>query len=112
MFSGNREGPSAPPPHTLRTFWDVVNPISCFRRDAFLEERLGKLKVQEKSFAHVGMERAQREDFSASLTREDFTKNLKFLPTSPELRAGRREPLSLEPLSLELRAARGGPLVV
>ena len=42
----------------------------------------------------MGMELAQETDFSATSTQGDFTKNLKLLPTSPELRAGRKNPLS------------------
>ena len=40
------------------------------------------------------MELDQVQDFSVTLTKEDFTKNLKFPFTSPEFWAGRKEPLS------------------
>ena len=48
------------------------------------------------SVAHEGMEMARAEDFSATLTQEDFAKNLKPLLTSPEMRAGRKEQLPLD----------------
>ena len=38
------------------------------------------------------MELAQGEDFSVTLPREPFAKNLKLLPTSPALLAGRKNP--------------------
>ena len=44
----------------------------------------------------MGMEVGQEKDFYVTLTREDFTRNLEFLPMSPELRVGRREPPSLD----------------
>ena len=44
----------------------------------------------------VGMELGQADDFSATLTREDFTKNLAFLPTAPTLRTGYNDPLAME----------------
>ena len=61
-----------------------------------LGKRSGELEVQEKSCVRVGPEWAQKKDFSRTSAQEDFTKNLKFLPTSPDLRAGREEPLSLD----------------
>ena len=60
------------------------------------------------SVAHEGMEMARAEDFSATLTQEDFAKNLKPPPTSLELRAGRKEPLSLD--EAELRQCKLGEL--
>ena len=57
-----------------------------------MEKRLGRLEVQEGSIAHVGMERAQEKDISATWNQGDFTKNLKLLPTSPETWAGRGTP--------------------
>ena len=62
----------------------------------FPEKRSGELKVQEGSFARVGAELAQVKDFSATLTQEAFAKNMKLLPTSPALRAGRENPLSTD----------------
>ena len=38
------------------------------------------------SRVHVGAELAQEKDFFVTLTLADFTKNLKLLPTPPELR--------------------------
>ena len=70
---------------------------------AFLGKRLGTLGVQEGSFAHVGMEPAQEKDFSVTLTRADFAKNLKLLPTSPPLWAGRGDPLSIDYIKLGQR---------
>ena len=43
----------------------------------FLEKRFGKLKVQDESFVNVGIELAQGRNFSVTLARADFTKNLK-----------------------------------
>ena len=57
---------------------------------------------------HVGMEVAQVKDFPATSTQEDFTKNLKLLPTSPELRAGRKNPLSMD--YIKLRPCKLGEL--
>ena len=54
------------------------------------------LRVQEESFARVGMGLAQGDDSSAVSTREGFADNRKFLPTSPKLRAGRRERLAID----------------
>ena len=42
------------------------------------------------------MELAREADFFATFTREDCTKNLEFLPASPGVRAGRKQPLSLD----------------
>ena len=66
----------------------------------FSEKRSGGMKVQEGSFVHVGMELAQEKNFSATLTQADFTQNVKFIPTPPELWAGRKEPLSMERIKL------------
>ena len=44
----------------------------------------------------AGMELAREADFFATFTREDCTKNLEFLPASPGVRAGRKQPLSLD----------------
>ena len=51
------------------------------------------LEAQEKSVVHAGADLAQEIDFSVTLTQEDFTKNHKFLPSSPELRGGGKDPL-------------------
>ena len=61
-----------------------------------LGDRFGKLQVREKSFARVGVEMARANDFSATSTREDFTRDLKFLPASPKFWAGREGPLSTD----------------
>ena len=50
----------------------------------------------------MGMELAQEKDVSVTLTRQDFTNNLLPLPTSPELRAGRKEPLPMDGTKLRL----------
>ena len=55
-------------------------------------KRFGEMEVQEGSRVHVGMELAQGSDFSVTLTRAVFPKNVKLVPTSPELWAGREEP--------------------
>ena len=62
----------------------------------FLQNCFGKSKVQELPFVYVGAELSQKDDSSAALTQEDFTKNLKCLPTSPKLWAGRKEPFSVD----------------
>ena len=50
-----------------------------------------------------GMELAQEKDFSVTLTREDFAKNSKPLPTSSDLRAGRKNPRSMDGTKLRRR---------
>ena len=87
----------APPPLILmvllgRGGQDVLTKIQVFS-----EYRLGTPEVQ------VGMELSQESDFSAELTPTEFTKNPKPLPTSPELRAARRRPLSPEAIELRRR---------
>ena len=62
----------------------------------FLGNCFSKLKVQGESCAHGGVELAQEGDFSVTSTQEDFTKILKFLATSPTLRAGRGGPASMD----------------
>ena len=47
-----------------------------------------------------GHEIGPEKDFSATLTLEDLTVNPKPIPTSPELRDGREEPLSLDETKL------------
>ena len=51
----------------------------------FIVKRNGKLEVQEKSFVRLGVELVKKSDFTSTLTQGDFTKNIKFLPTSPQL---------------------------
>ena len=57
------------------------------------------------------MELPQEKDFPATLTQEDFTGNLEPFPKSPELRAGRKNPLAMDETKLlpcklgELRSA-------
>ena len=48
---------------------------------------------------HVGMDPAQGKDYFATFTKED----LKTLPTSPEMRAGRKNPLSMDDVKLRQR---------
>ena len=59
----------------------------------FAEYRFETMKVQEKSFALVGMGLPQEDDFSVQLTREEFAQNLKPIPTYPEHWAARHQPL-------------------
>ena len=66
----------------------------------FFALRFGELEVQEKSFLHGGLEAALENDFSATWTREVFTKGLKPVPTSPELQAARRKPASVDELKV------------
>ena len=49
----------------------------------FSEKRFGTLSVQERPCVRAGAESAQKQDFSVTFTREDFTKDLEPLPTSP-----------------------------
>ena len=51
----------------------------------FSERLLGKLKVQEKPFVRAGVALARENDSSATLTREAFAKNLKYLSKFPRL---------------------------
>ena len=75
----------------------------------FLEKRLGAMRAQEKSSVHSSRRSPpftrsfEEKDFAATLTQEDFTNNLKTLPTSPELWAGRKEPLPLDETDLRRR---------
>ena len=69
----------------------------------FLDKRFGKFKVQEGSFVHVGMQLVQKKDFSWTLTQEDFAKNLKLLPTTPSLWAGRKNPQPMDDTKLRQR---------
>ena len=66
----------------------------------FSEKRFGESEGQEGPFIRVGVELAKEKDFSATLTREDFTRNQKLLPTSPYQCARRKEPLSMEYIKL------------
>ena len=66
-------------------------PDSLLKARRFSAERFGKLEAQGEPFVHAGMELAQGKDFSVTLTQEDFAQNLKPLPTSPELWAGRED---------------------
>ena len=56
----------------------------------------------------MGMELARESDFSVTLTQADFAKNLKLLPTPPELWAGRKETLSMD--YIKLRQCKLGEL--
>ena len=51
----------------------------------------------------MGMGPAQEADLPATLTQADFAKNLKPLPTSSSLRAGREESLSMGSITLRQR---------
>ena len=53
------------------------------RTQTFSEARFGKFKLQESSFAHVGMDPSQANDCSARLTQQDFSSKLVPLETSP-----------------------------
>ena len=52
---------------------------------------------------HAVAELPQEKDFSVTLTEEDLSDNLKFLPTRPEVWAGRKEPLSLDGTKMRQR---------
>ena len=56
----------------------------------------------------VGAELTQEKGSSVTLTQEDFTNYLKLLLTSPELRAGRRDPSSMD--STKIRRCKFGEL--
>ena len=66
------------------------------RTRKYLEHRFGALKVQERTFVHVGMELTQVLDFSVTLTQKEFTSRLQPLETSPALWKRRQGPLSDE----------------
>ena len=74
----------------------------------FSEKRFGKLEAQEKSSVRAGMELAREEVFSATLTQENFAKNVEPPPTFPELRAGWKNLLSMH--ETKLRQCRLGGL--
>ena len=66
----------------------------------FSEKRFRKLKAQEQPFLHVAMELSKETEFSATRTQGDFTRDLEPSPTSPELRAGRWDPLSMDDIKV------------
>ena len=66
------------------------------------------MELQGNSFAHVGMGLEQADNFSAPLTRADFTRNLQPWRTSPELWAARQKLLS--PEDVKLRQCKLGEL--
>ena len=86
-------------PHIDDILWcaelDVLSEIRTFP-----ERRSGELKLQESSFAHVGMKLAQESDFSVTLAQDEFAKNLQLLPTSPHLIAARHETPPIEDIKL------------
>ena len=58
--------------------------------------RFGVLKLQESSFAHVGIEVSQANDYSVRSTQADLTSKLAPLGTSPALWAAKQQLLSQE----------------
>ena len=74
---------------------DIDDILGCGAR-YYLEQRFGPLKVQENAFVHVGMELAQKADFSVELTRAEFTRQLKLLDTPSASWKRRQRPLSDE----------------
>ena len=62
----------------------------------YLDTRFGKLKVQGKYFVRVGMGMAHCGCSPPTSCREDLTENPTFLPTAPKLRAGLKEPQSID----------------
>ena len=67
---------------------------------AFSERRLGESDLQESSCVHVGVELVHDNDLSVTPTRDEFTQNLRPLPTTPQLWAARQKTLSLEDMKL------------
>ena len=59
-------------------------------------QRFGELKVQRKSFVHVGRGPPEANESSVQLTQEHFTQALKPIPTTPAFWAPLQRPLSLE----------------
>ena len=57
----------------------------------FVVKRPGNLKVQEL---------APEDDFSATLPRGGLTRHLEFPPAPPKSRAGRKEPLSMDEVTM------------
>ena len=74
----------------------------------FPEQRFSAMKLQEKSFVHVGMESNQEANFSVTLTQEEFAKNLQPLDTSPGPWAAGQKLLS--PEDAKLRQCKSGEL--
>ena len=70
-------------------------------------EGVRRLGAQGKSFVHVGMDMAKENDFCATFHQADFTDNLKFLPVSPKLPAGRRDSLPLDATKMPRRKLGG-----
>ena len=73
----------------------------------FLQRGLGQLEANEKIFARVGADLPRETNFSATSTQEDFTESPGPLPTSPEMWARRKEPLSLDEIKLRQRKQGG-----
>ena len=67
------------------------------------EQRFGGLKLQESPVMHVGMELVRGSDFSATLTQDEFARNLKPLLISPQLWADRQKTLSIQEIKLRQR---------
>ena len=74
-YFGNRHGIQEPSPRILLIFRAAANPICRQRRS---------------------VELAEEDGFSATFPREDFTENLRCLPTAPESWAGRNVPVSMD----------------
>ena len=62
----------------------------------FSEQRYGDLRLQESSFAHVGMDLAQGGDASVALAQDEFTKNAQPILNSLQPLAARPEKLLIK----------------
>ena len=75
---------------------------------AFLEHRFDALKVQEDPFVHLGVEPSKENDYSVTLAREEFSKDLQPSGASLEVWAVRQRPLTSE--EIKLRRCKLGEL--
>ena len=88
--------------------------LGCGETDLFLKARslvekgFGEWGIQEKSFVRVGVGLGQERDFSATLTQEASSNNLKPPPTTPEMWAGRDNPQFTD--DTEMRQCKLGEL--
>ena len=76
--------------------------LGCGKPDILLKarkyrgRRLGGLNPGGQPFTHFGIEVSQADDFLIRLDEGNFTNALKPIPTTPEWRASRRRPFSME----------------
>ena len=85
----------------------VVGPLDTHIDDVLgcgKPDQLSKVwRSLEKSCVCVGVKLEQEVAFSVTSPQDDFPRNPKFLPTSPMMRAGRREPSSMDDTEMRQR---------